>query len=163
MEKKEFTIEVTVYTSSDELPEDDKLLLDAARTFTGNAYAPYSGFNVGAVAMLANGKTVAGSNQENAAYPVGICAERVLLSAASSLYPGVAIETIAISYDNTKGDSKHPVSPCGICRQTLVEYEQRAGTPIRLILSGLEGEVNVLEKSSLLLPLGFSATDMEKK
>ncbi len=163
MQKKEYTFEITVFASSDELPEADKLLLDAARAFTRNAYAPYSGFNVGAVAMLANGKTVTGSNQENAAYPVGICAERVLLSTASSIYPGVAVETIAISYDNTKGDSKHPVSPCGICRQTLVEYEQRANAPIRLILAGLEGEVNVLEKSSLLLPLGFSAADMETK
>jgi cytidine deaminase len=163
MEKKKYTIEITVYSSSDELPETDKLLLNAARAFTRNAYAPYSGFNVGAVAMMANGETVSGSNQENAAYPVGICAERVLLSTASSLYPGVAVKTIAISYDNTKGGSKHPVSPCGICRQTLAEYEQRAKEPIRLILAGLEGEVNVLESSSLLLPLGFSATDMEEK
>ncbi len=160
MEKREYKFEITVYASSAELPAADKLLLEAARAFTSNAYAPYSGFNVGAVALLANGKTVTGSNQENAAYPVGICAERVLLSSASSLYPGVAIETVAISYDNTKGASKHPVSPCGICRQTLVEYEQRTNAPIRLILAGLEGEVNVLEKSSLLLPLGFSAADM---
>jgi cytidine deaminase len=163
MEKREHRFEIAVYASADELPENDKLLLNAARAFTSKAYAPYSGFNVGAVATLANGKTVSGSNQENAAYPVGLCAERVLLSAASSMYPGVAIDTIAISYDNTKGDSKHPVSPCGICRQTLVEYEQRANKPIRLILAGMEGEVNILEKSSLLLPLGFSAADMEKK
>jgi cytidine deaminase len=163
MERKECIIEMMVYNSSDELPEADKLLLEAARAFTANAYAPYSGFNVGAVAMLANGQTVAGSNQENAAYPVGICAERVLLSAASSLFPGMAVHAIAISYDNTKGGSTHPVSPCGICRQTLVEYEQRTGTPIRLILAGLQGPVHVLESAGLLLPLGFSATDMKEK
>jgi cytidine deaminase len=161
MEKKEIILEIAVYALSEELPEADKNLLDAARAVTSNAYAPYSHFNVGAVALLANGKIVSGTNQENAAYPVGICAERVLLSTASSLYPGVAIHAIAISYDNKKGESKHPVSPCGVCRQTLVEYEQRFGSPIRLILGGLKGEIHVLEKSSSLLPLGFSATDMQ--
>jgi cytidine deaminase len=163
MEKKEITFQIAVYQQLAELPEADRQLLEEARAFTDKAYAPYSHFNVGAVALLANGEKVSGSNQENAAYPVGICAERVLLSAASSLYPGVAVRTIAISYDNTKGESKHPVSPCGICRQTLVEYEQRAKAPIRLVLSGLEGEVYVLEKAGLLLPLGFSADDMAEK
>jgi cytidine deaminase len=161
MEKREHSLVVTVYASAAEMPEAEKSLLLSARAFTQNAYAPYSGFKVAAVAMLANGKTVSGSNQENAAYPAGLCAERVLLSAVASLYPGVAVEAIAISYDNTKGESKHPISPCGICRQSLAEYEQRTGTPIRLILAGLEGEVNVIEKASQLLPLGFSATDME--
>jgi cytidine deaminase len=163
MEKKEYTFEMAVYKQSAELPEADRHLLEAARTFTRQAYAPYSHFNVGAAAVLANGKIVYGSNQENAAYPVGLCAERVLLSAASSVYPGVAVQVIAISYDNTKGESNHPVSPCGVCRQTLVEYQQRYKAPIRLILSGLEGEVYVLENAGLLLPLSFSSGDMAEK
>ena len=125
------------------------------------AYAPYSHFNVGAAALLTDGKIVTGTNQENASYPVGICAERVLLSAVASQYNNAAIETIAISYNNLNGASKHPISPCGICRQSLAEYEERTRQPIRLILSGLEGEVYVIEKAQYLLPLSFNADDMQ--
>src|SRR3982750_3085842 len=112
-EKHNFSFDV--YDSADELPEQDALLVREARKVTGNAYAPYSNFNVGAIARLSNGKTVTGTNQENAAYPVGICAERVLLSAAASIFPNITIDTIAISYDNENGTSDRPISPCGIC------------------------------------------------
>ena len=111
--------------------------------------------------MLNNGETIEGSNQENASYPVGICAERVLLSAASTLYHGVAIKTIAISYHNLKGESKNPVSPCGICRQSLLEQTIRQHQPIKLILSGMEGVVYILEDAAALLPLSFTAADMK--
>jgi cytidine deaminase len=113
---------------------------------------------------LKNGVIVSGANQENASFPVGICAERVLLSSISSQYPGTVIERIAISYDNrnSEAESNKPISPCGICRQTLVEYEQRQQHPIRLILGGMEGEVYVIEKASLLLPLGFTSSDLKK-
>jgi cytidine deaminase len=85
----------------------------------------------------------------------------VLLSAASSIYPGIAIETIAISYKNLRGESKHPVSPCGICRQTLAEYQERMKQPIRLILAGEEGKVYIIPQADMLLPLQFSGEDMK--
>lgn len=158
---KEIVFQYQVLENASELsPEDAQLLLNA-RAATSKAYAPYSQFQVGAVAMLNNGEMIAGSNQENASYPVGICAERVLLSAVSSLYNGVAIKAIAISYHNLKGDSKNPVSPCGICRQSLLEQTIRQNQPIKLILSGMEGVVYILEDAAALLPLSFTANDMK--
>jgi cytidine deaminase len=124
---------------------------------------PYSNFRVGAFAKLTNGKTVMGTNQENASYPAGICAERTLMSVASTLFPNVAIQTIAISYDNLKGKSDHPISPCGICRQSLVEFQQRTNHPIRIILGGMEGKVQVIENAANLLPFSFSADDLKSK
>lgn len=161
MNKEEYSFEFDVYNSIEELNEKDAWLLNEARGITVAAYAPYSNFNVGAVAKLANGEIVAGTNQENASYPVGICAERVLLASASTLYPNIAIDTIAISYNNNNGESSHPISPCGMCRQTLSEYEERVKQPIRLILSGMEGKVILIEKSSNLLPLSFGSDDLK--
>ncbi|HEX2683915.1 MAG TPA: cytidine deaminase, partial [Ferruginibacter sp.] len=129
MNKVEHSFSYDVYNSIDELNEKDAWLLNEAREVTASAYAPYSNFNVGAVAKLSNGEIVAGTNQENASYPVGICAERVLLASAASLYPHISIDTIAISYNNTTGVSDHPISPCGMCRQSLVEYEERVKQP----------------------------------
>ncbi len=106
-------------------------------------------------------ETVSGTNQENAAYPAGICAERTLMSTASSLFPGVGIDTIAISYKNSKGKSNRPVSPCGICRQSFAEFQERTKNPIRIILSGMEGKVYVIENAENLLPLLFGADDMK--
>ena len=150
MNQEVYNFSFEVYQSIDELPAADAALVSQARKVTANAYAPYSHFNVGAVAHLKNGQTVTGTNQENAAYPVGICAERVLLSSAATLFPNMAIDTMAISYDNKNGKSNHPISPCGICRQTLMEYEERVKQPIRLILSGLEGKIYIIKKASHL-------------
>ena len=161
MSKKEFQFSFDVYSSDKELNQEDAALLNEARKTTANAYAPYSNFKVGAVAKLSNGELISGTNQENASYPVGLCAERVLLSSVASRYPGIPIETIAISYDNHNGESDRPVSPCGICRQSLLEYEERTKHPIRLILSGLKGEVVVVEKASQLLPLSFGGDDLK--
>ncbi len=161
MIKKDITLAVEMYASADELNESDGNLLALAKDVTRQAYAPYSHFNVGAAAKLIDGKIVTGTNQENASYPVGICAERVLLSVVASQYNNAGIDTIAISYDNLNGQSKHPISPCGICRQTLVEYEQRTNQPIRLILGGLKGEVYIIEQAHHLLPLSFMAGDMD--
>jgi cytidine deaminase len=144
------------------LDDPDRQLVREAKKCTEFAYAPYSGFKVAAVARLKNGAIVSGTNQENASYPVGICAERTLLSAVSSLYPNEKIDTIAITYYNTNGDSSQPVAPCGICRQTLLEYELRTNNPIRLLLAGNEGKVIIVEKASSLLPLGFSSDDMNR-
>ena len=158
--QQKFYFEYESFDEISSLNESDALLLLAARKVTAAAYAPYSGFKVGAVAKLANGATVSGTNQENASYPIGICAERVLLSAASSVYPGIPIETMAISYFNEKGTSNKPVTPCGICRQSMTEYQTRFQQPIKLILSGQEGKISVIASADQLLPLGFSGDDL---
>lgn len=161
MSPEKVTIAYDAYASSNELAPDDAALLARAIKATDIAYAPYSNFHVGAAALLDNGEVVVGSNQENASYPVGLCAERVLLSAVSSVYPGVGIKTMAISYRSESGKSDRPISPCGVCRQTLVEYETRLKQPIRLILGGMEGKVWILEKAGSLLPFGFSGEDLK--
>ena len=161
MIKKELPFTVEIYTSSEELNRTDADLLTQARTVTKKAYAPYSNFKVGAAAVLEDGTIITGTNQENASYPVGICAERVLLSAVASQFANAGILTMAISYDNLNGESNHPISPCGICRQSLAEYEERTHQPIRIILSGLKGEVYIIEKANHLLPLTFSLWDMK--
>ena len=162
MKKSTEQFQYEVYDSIQELKQEDGWLLNEAREVAQQAYAPYSRFQVGAVAKLANGEIVAGANQENASYPLGLCAERVLLASASSLYPQVPIVSIAISYANQIGESDHPVSPCGICRQSLLEFEKKMNQPIRLILGGLEGKVFIIPKAGLLLPLSFSAEEFKK-
>ncbi len=161
MKKTETKLSVLEYDSIEDLNADDSWLLTEARSASQFAYAPYSNFNVGAAGKLINGEIVIGSNQENASYPAGICAERVLLSSAASQHPGIAINTIAVSYNNLKGKSDTPISPCGICRQSLLEYQTRSKSPIRLILSGMEGKVQIIENAGQLLPLAFGAEDLE--
>ena len=160
MDKETYQFTYEVYNSIDDLPEEDAWLLKEAREVTQHAYAPYSHFQVGAVAKMANGEIVAGSNQENASFPVGLCAERVLLASASSLYPKVPISIIAISYNSEQVKSDHPVAPCGICRQSLQEFELRVKHPVRLILGGMEGKVFVIPKASSLLPLAFTGEEL---
>lgn len=160
MQGKKYEFEYEVYNDISELSEKDAWLLTEARTVTEQAYAPYSNFHVGAVAMLQNGQVVAGTNQENASYPVGICAERVLLGSVAVLHPNVPIESIAISYNSETVKSDHPISPCGMCRQALLEYETRLSKPIRLILSGQEGKVYIIRTASLLLPFAFTSSEL---
>ena len=145
----------------EEMSNDDRQLMLSAIAQLEKAYAPYSQFHVGAAARLLDGEIFIGSNQENASYPVGICAERVLLSSASSQYPGVVINTMAIACNNLNCISNKPAAPCGICRQTLHEYEDRQQFPIRLLLSGMEGEVYLIDQSAALLPLGFGSADLK--
>lgn len=161
MVKQELKFTIEVYESSDKLNEDDAFLLSEARSVTQFAYAPYSKFQVGAVAKLVNGEIVSGTNQENASYPAGICAERSLLSTAASNYPGVAIETMAVTYNNLNGVSDTPVSPCGICRQSLSEFQNRFQKPIRIILSGMKGKVQIIDNAGYLLPLAFTSEDLK--
>lgn len=156
MVTKKFEFDFEVYNSADELNTADAALLQKARESTSLAYAPYSNFNVGAAAILTNGNIVIGSNQENASYPVGICAERALLSAAANLFPKVPITTMAISYKSAKGQNAVPISPCGMCRQSLIEYENVVDHPIRIILSGMSGEVYIIANAGMLLPFGFT-------
>lgn len=161
MQHKEIRFSYEEYASDSELPAADLSLLTAARKATADAYAPYSHFRVGTAARLQNGEIIAGTNQENASFPAGICAERTLLSVAASRYPGIAIDTLAISYDNENGPSDRPISPCGICRQSLEEFEQRTGRPVRLVLGGQEGKIFVIPRASLLLPLAFSGEELK--
>jgi cytidine deaminase len=160
MKESKFEFQYEVYNDITELNEKDAWLLTEARAITEQAYAPYSNFHVGAVAMLSNGEIVAGTNQENASYPVGICAERVLLGNAATLYPNVSIETIAISYNSDTVKSDHPISPCGMCRQALLEYETRVKNPIRLILSGMEGKIQIIKTANSLLPFAFTPSEL---
>ncbi|HTL09512.1 MAG TPA: cytidine deaminase [Chitinophagaceae bacterium] len=160
MKKSTYSFSYDVYNSIDDLNKEDAWLLQHAKDTSKMAYAPYSHFQVGAAARLMNGDIVKGTNQENASYPVGICAERVLLSTAATLHPDIPIETLAISYRSNTVKSEHPIAPCGICRQSLQEYEQRVHHPIRLILGGMEGKVIVIEKASMLLPFYFSSGDL---
>jgi cytidine deaminase len=161
MEKNEYKFFFETYNSLSELDPEESALLIEARKMILQAYAPYSKFRVGAAAELINGKIVGGSNQENASFPAGICAERVLLSAVSFLYPGIPIRRIAISYQDAKTKSDHPIFPCGICRQSLVEYEQRVKHPIRLILGGEMGKVTIIPKASQLLPFAFTGEEIK--
>lgn len=160
MKESKFEFNYNVFESIDELPDEQRWLLNEAREITAQAYAPYSNFQVGAIARLANGEIVAGSNQENASFPVGLCAERVLLASVSSLFPKVPIETIAISHKSDNVKSDHPISPCGICRQSLQEYEMRVDHPIQLILGGMTGPVYVIDSASRLLPLAFTSEEL---
>lgn len=161
MMKKMIGLTVDVYENDQQLTEEDLQLLIKARQITEKAYAPYSTFYVGTAALLTNGDVVTGTNQENASFPVGICAEQVTLSAISSLYPGGSgIKTMAISYQGKGIKSDHPISPCGVCRQALVEYEVRTKQKMRIILSGQVGEVYIISDAHSLLPLAFSPDEL---
>ena len=161
--KQKYNFNYETFDDISELNAEDAGLLTEARKTTQKAYAPYSNFLVGAAALFNNGAKLFGTNQENASYPVGICAERVLLASASMLETDEPIKTIAISYNNLSrnGESDKPISPCGMCRQSLMEYEQRTNQPIRIILSGMEGKVMVIESAAVLLPFSFNSESMK--
>lgn len=161
MAKKQHQFQYEIFTGDNELSDGDRALLAKARAVTTQAYAPYSNFLVGAAARMQNGETVLGTNQENASYPVGICAERVLLGNAATLFPGVPVDTIAISYAAPQGPNDQPISPCGMCRQSLLEFENRSRQPIRLILSGQTGPVIIMEAASQLLPFAFTGKELK--
>lgn len=139
----------------DELNEEDRRLIEQAKEATQRSYAPYSRFSVGAAALLANGEIVTGSNQENAASPSGLCAERTTLFYANSRYPDQAVKTLAIAARNASGFTGKPISPCGACRQVLLETERRHGSPIRILLYGTT-EIYLTNGIDNLLPLSFS-------
>lgn len=155
MKKELFQFDYEVYNSSSELNDEDLALLKAAQEAASIAYAPYSDFYVGAAARLKNGELVKGANQENASFPAGLCAEGVVMAVAASRFPGVPIATLAISYHSSKSESDHPIAPCGICRQSLQEFKERTGSPIRLIMGGMKGKIYIVPDASDLLPLAF--------
>lgn len=140
----------------EELSEEERRLVEMAIAQTDCSYAPFSHFHVGAALMLENGVTVPGCNQENAVLPAGICAERSALFAAGAQYPDQAVKVLAIAARNPQGDlTNEPVSPCGICRQAIVETETRYGQKVRILLYG-KHHVYVSEGIGQLLPLTFS-------
>jgi cytidine deaminase len=162
MKKIRLELELEVYPADSTLHLADAELLQRARAVALSAYAPYSNYFVGAAARLGNGLIVTGTNQENASYPAGICAERVLLSAAASLHPEEPILAIAVSSCQPGKISRRPVAPCGICRQSINELEDRYGQPIRLILGGTAGEIYIIRSVKGLLPLAFGGKELGK-
>ncbi len=160
MKKQSTSFEYEVYASSAGLNDADRALVEQARDVTRNAYAPYSHFQVSAVALLDNGQVIQGTNLENASYPAGICAEQSLLGAVNAMAPGIGIHTIAISYQGGQTNSE-PIAPCGICRQALTEFENRSGHAIRLILTGQDGEVYIIPSALALLPLAFTGKNLK--
>lgn len=161
MIKKEISIHLYELENSEGLSRPEKALVAAAREMTGKAYAPYSGFHVGAAVLLDNGEIVKGNNQENAAYPSGLCAERVAVFAASALFPGVEMKMIAVSTRAQGVDKRNPVAPCGACRQVMLEYEHLQQKPIKLFLCSESGKIVVVERVHDLLPLAFSGDNLK--
>ena len=148
------------FDKDEELDAADRELLNAAKETAINAYAPYSQFKVGAAVRLESGNIVLGTNVENAAFPSGICAERSALSNASSNFPGDKPVALAIAALNESGLTTDPVSPCGNCRQVIVEEEYRNGNNIRIILKG-KNKIRMIEKGGDLLPLQFNMKNLK--
>lgn len=147
-----------VRLTDDELTESDRRLIEAAKAATETSYAPYSHFHVGAAALLGNGEIIHGSNQENAATPNGICAERCTVFYANAHYPDVAVTTLAIAARDTSGTfTERPVPPCGMCRQVLAETERRQDVKMRILLYGKSGTL-LIEGINNLLPFSFDET-----
>lgn len=153
------TIEITttlkIYESINQMPDDVRDLMNQAIDIRKKAYAPYSNFQVGAAILLANGEIVLGSNQENAAYPSGLCAERVAIFQAGALYPNIEIKKIAISATSMHKPVLSPIPPCGACRQSIAEYEFKQDKPIEIYFMGESGEVYASNSLQNLLPLSF--------
>lgn len=156
METASYQFDYQVYDSASQLSGDDQRLFSAAVEATAKAYAPYSGFRVGVAALLANGSMVTGGNQENASFPAGLCAEGVVMAAAAAQFPGVSIDTIAITYRSEQVSGDHPISPCGVCRQAFQELNKRSGRGPRLLMGGPEGRIIVVADAGFLLPFAFT-------
>ncbi|MEO9570772.1 MAG: cytidine deaminase [Polaribacter sp.] len=158
MRKIEILTSAIIYKDISELSEDDYTLMKKAIEAREKAYAPYSKFNVGAALLLENGEIVLGNNQESAAYPSGMCAERVAVWKAGSTYPNMKIKRLAISASSTISKVDKPVGPCGACRQTLSEYEINQKESFPVIFMGEEGEVVKTESLLSLLPFSFDSS-----
>ena len=143
------------------LTDSDKNLIRIAKNSLKSAYAPYSGFLVGASVLLENGEVVAGNNQENVAYPSGLCAERVAIFYASSEFPNAKIKTIAITAISKKFEIKDVISPCGACRQVISEYEVKQNENIRVLLHQANDTVIIINSISDLLPFMFISKELK--
>jgi cytidine deaminase len=155
MKKIEIKTSFTVFQSVEELPQEIQSLMQQAIAVRKNAYAPYSKFKVGTALFLDNGKVVLGSNQENAAYPSGLCAERVAIFQSGAIYPDAKIIKMAISAASDTNQTTTPIPPCGSCRQSIYEYEFKQNTPIAIYFMGESGEIYKSDSIKNLLPLSF--------
>lgn len=160
MNIKNIEIEITEYTTLEELSDEEQELIRQAIEATRRSYAPYSGFRVGAAVRLADGTIVTGTNQENAAYPSGLCAERTTLFYANSQHPDQAVVTMAIAACNSNGLTEIPVSPCGACRQVMLECETRYRQPIRILLYGTR-KIDCIKRAGDLLPFSFTEENLK--
>jgi len=149
------TASFTVFNSMDELPLDAQSLMKEAVEIRKKAYAPYSKFRVGAALLLDNGKTVLGSNQENAAYPSGLCAERVAIFHSGAVFPEAKILKIAVSAASDINTTSLPIPPCGACRQAIAEYEFKQDFPVEIYFMGEKGAVYKSASLKNLLPFTF--------
>jgi len=148
--------EIIIYSDRTKLPVKEADLLGIASESAKRAYAPYSSFKVGAAILLKNGHIISGNNQENAVYPSGICAERVALFYAAAQFPETPIEKIAITAIGNEKEICKPVPPCGNCRQSLLEYENKFRETIEVIMAGEKGEIYIAKSVANLLPLSFN-------
>ena len=160
--RKEISFFLLEYDEVSELPLKEQHLLNKATEAALDAWAPYSEFKVGAAIVLGNGQIVIGNNQENAAYPSGLCAERVAVFSACAQFPQEKIKAIAVTAYSAKLKVSFPVPPCGACRQVLSECEGRFQSPIKLILRGEVGKILTVDSVASLLPLTFSNSSMGK-
>ena len=160
MESLSLTTKILVYTF-DEGTENIKKLINEAKLATKNAYAPYSGFHVGAAVLLSDGEIISGNNQENAAYPSGLCAERVAIFASNSQKPDTAIEAIAIAGFHDGDFTDLPCCPCGSCRQVMIEVENRFEKSVRVIMYG-KSKIYEVESAKDLLPLSFGKESLSE-
>mgnify|MGYP000128898514 CR=1 FL=1 len=157
---KEFEIKTRVqaYEHTSQLPPLYAQLLEEARSALSSSYAPYSKFHVGAAVRMKNGKTLKGANQENAAYPICLCAERVALGNALTELPHGQVIAMAITVQNDHHEVSAPAAPCGSCRQAILEQEIKQNAPIKLILQGSIGKIYVINSAKEMLPLGFDGS-----
>jgi len=162
MQQLNIVTDITVFNAHEELMEPDKNLVNIAINVCAKAYAPYSNFHVGAAVLLENGEIITGTNQENAAYPSGLCAERVAIFYANAQYPNVPVKAIAIAAQNEDGIIPNPVAPCGACRQVMLETELRFKSNFYTLLIGRE-QVYKIEKVKDLLPLCFTGEELKSK
>lgn len=155
MKELQINTKLQLFESLSELPKAVVHLIQAAAEARLNAYAPYSKFSVGSAILLDNGEIITGSNQENASYPSGLCAERTAIYYSGSKYPNNIIKTMAIVAGSQNHKTSQPIPPCGACRQAIAEYEIKQAQPIELYFMGVEGEVIKSESLANLLPLIF--------
>lgn len=161
---KQITLEtrLTVFDSLNELAAEDKKLIEKAFESMKKAYAPYSSFRVGAAVLLENGEIIQGNNQENAAYPSGLCAERVAVFYAGARWPGVKILKLAVAASSELSAADLPVPPCGACRQSVLEYEVKQDEPIEILFTGASGPIVKSKGMQALLPMAFQASFLPK-
>ena len=161
MKKKEINLKFSQGILS-EIDQCDQELVNNAIASLKDAYAPYSGFQVGASILLENGEIINGSNQENVAYPSGLCAERVAIFYASSNYPNIRIIKMAISVQAVDFNINDVISPCGACRQVMAEYEENQNHPIQIILHSPNNVVMIFDRVQDLLPFLFKSPNLKK-